>query len=240
MSSAHEHFVELAAAVPDVRRVLDLPAGDGNISRRLKDRRYDVTAADINPATFEPKDMTCGTADLNSRLPYGDGEFDLIVCREGIEHVENQFHTVREFRRVLKPGGWFLLSTPNMLSIRARLAMLLVAGRDMKDRPPHDHISYTAGDHINLKSYLDLRAVLRRIGFRIESVTTHRYSVTSLLWCWLVPLMALFSWRAYVREKDPAQREANREIWRHMFSRAILFGQKLIILARSEPAEPPR
>lgn len=240
MSSAHEQFTELAAAVPDVRRVLDMPAGDGNISRRLKDRRYEVTAADINPATFEPKDMVCETADLNVRLPYSDGQFDLIVCREGIEHVENQFHTVREFKRVLRPGGWFLLSTPNTLSIRARLAMLLVAGRDLKDRPPPDKISYVAGDHINLKSYLDLRAVLRRIGFRIEKVTTHRYSVTSLLWCWLVPLMALFSWRAYAREKDPAQREANREIWSHMFSAPILFGQKLILLARREPEEPAR
>jgi len=240
MSGAHEHFAGLAAAVPDVRRVLDFPAGDGKISRLLKDRSYEVTAADINPATFEPKDMVCEAADLNARLPYGDGHFDMVVCREGIEHVENQFHTVREFKRILKPGGWFLLSTPNILSIRARLAMLLVAGRDLKDRPPHDHISYVAGDHINLKSYLDLRAVLRRTGFQIDRVTTHRYSVTSLLWCWLVPLMALFSWRAYAREKDPAQRQANREIWGHMFSCAILFGQKLIILARREPDGPAR
>jgi len=126
-------------------------------------------------------------------------------------HVENQFHTAREFRRVLKPGGGLLFSTPNLMCIRGRLAMLLVGGRDLKDRPPLDKLPYTGGDHINIKGYLDLRAVFRRSGLKIEKVTTYAYSVTSVLWCWLVPIIMFFSWR--------------------------LFGQKLISLARVEDPE---
>lgn len=240
MSDTYDHFAELAASAPNVRTVLDVPAGDGRISRRLKDRKYEVTAADIDPSGFALKDVTCDAADLNGRLPYPDGKFDMVVCREGIEHVENQFHTVREFKRILKPGGWLLFSTPNLLCIRGRMAMLLVGGRDLKDRPPLDHLPYTAGDHINIKGYLDLRVVLRRSGFKLEKVTTHKYSLTSLFWFWLAPIMMFFSWKSFRREKDPAQREANKEVWRHLFSGALLFGQKLIVLAQSETPGPAK
>ena len=232
----HDHFAQLAFDIPGVKQVLDAPTGAGEISRRLKDRGYDVIPADILPEFFKPTDMKCDKIDLNARLPYEDGKFDLVVCREGIEHVENQFHTIREFKRVLKPDGWLLFSTPNILSIRSRLAYFLVSGRTMKDRPPLDHFPTYVGDHINLKSYIDLRAVLRRNGFRLDKVTTFSFSVTSIVWIWAVPLMALFSWLAFRRERDPGQRIANREIFGHLFSPSLLLGQKLIVLARKELA----
>jgi len=232
----HDHFASLAAGIPGVRSILDAPCGPGFISRRLKDKGYEVTPSDIFPEDFQHKDMVCDKADLNGRLPYADGSFDLVVCREGIEHVENQFHTLREFKRVIKPGGWLLFSTPNILCIRARISFLLVSGRNIKDRPALDHYPTYIGDHINLRSYLDLRLPLRRNGFSIDRVTTFKYSATSMLWCFLVPIMMLFSWLAFRREKDPKQREANKEIFSHLFSGALLFGQKLIVIARKETA----
>jgi SAM-dependent methyltransferase len=236
----YEHFASLVEWAPGVKTILDAPAGPGRISRMLKDKKYEVTACDIHPEVFEPKDVKCDPADLNARLPYPDASFDMVVCREGIEHVENQFHTAREFRRVLKPGGWLLFSTPNLMCIRGRLAMLLVGGRDLKDRPPLDKLPYTGGDHINIKGYLDLRAVFRRSGFQIEKVTTYTWSVTSVVWAWLIPFIMFFSWRSFRREKFAVQREANKQVWQHLFSPSMLFGQKLIVLAKVEAPEPAK
>jgi len=47
-------------------------------------------------------------------LPFADNSFDLITCSEVIEHVRNPGRALAEMRRVLKPTGTLLLSTPSM------------------------------------------------------------------------------------------------------------------------------
>ncbi len=49
-------------------------------------------------------------ADAHS-LPFKDGEFEIILCTEVLEHVKNPFKVEEELWRVLKPGGMLLLST---------------------------------------------------------------------------------------------------------------------------------
>ena len=58
------------------------------------------------------------------RLPWADGSFDAVAAWEGLEHLENPHHAVREISRVLKPGGIFLLSLPNIFHIVLRLVFL--------------------------------------------------------------------------------------------------------------------
>jgi SAM-dependent methyltransferase len=51
-------------------------------------------------------------------FPYADASFDLVLCCEILEHlVMDPSHTLREVHRVLKPGGYVFLSTPNVLSL---------------------------------------------------------------------------------------------------------------------------
>jgi SAM-dependent methyltransferase len=173
-------------------------------------------------------------ADLNAPLPFAAGSFDAALCREGIEHVENQFETVRQLRRVLRDGGWLVISTPNLLHLRARLAFLLVGGSRLGFRPPPDDWPGRAAGHVNLHDYYTLRVVLRRAGFRIERVTTFGWSATSLALFPLVPFVWLFTRRALGRVRDPERRDAMAEIRRHVLSRALLFGRKLILVARAE------
>jgi SAM-dependent methyltransferase len=45
-------------------------------------------------------------------LPYEDGTFDLITCLDVIEHTPDDLVTLRELRRVCKPGGWLLVTVP--------------------------------------------------------------------------------------------------------------------------------
>jgi 2-polyprenyl-3-methyl-5-hydroxy-6-metoxy-1,4-benzoquinol methylase len=50
-------------------------------------------------------------------LPFTAGAFDAITSHEVIEHVEDPAIVLREFFRVLKPGGFCLIATPNGTSL---------------------------------------------------------------------------------------------------------------------------
>lgn len=236
-SAAHAHAAELVASLPGVERVLDAPAGRGEVAARLAAGGRRVVRLDVAPDALSALAATGGEtvqADLNDPLPFGAESFDAVLCREGIEHVENQFAAAREFRRVLRGGGWLVVSTPNLLSLRARLAHLLAGGPSLRFRPPPDTWEGRAAGHVNLHDYTTLRVVLRRAGFRIERVATFEWSRTSLALAPLAPCVWAFTRRALGRVRDPARRESLREIRRHVLSRDVLFGKKLILLARAE------
>ncbi len=58
-------------------------------------------------------------------FPYPDGHFATVVCGELIEHLfEDPMHLMSEVNRILKPGGHFVLTTPNIASLRGISAIL--------------------------------------------------------------------------------------------------------------------
>ena len=59
------------------------------------------------------------------RFPYADQSFDTIVCGELVEHLfGDPMHMMSEVNRILKPGGHFVITTPNICSLRAVSAVL--------------------------------------------------------------------------------------------------------------------
>jgi SAM-dependent methyltransferase len=58
-------------------------------------------------------------------FPYPDGHFSTVLCCELIEHLfEDPMHLMLEANRILKPGGHLLLTTPNVVALRAIAAVL--------------------------------------------------------------------------------------------------------------------
>lgn len=58
-------------------------------------------------------------------FPYSDGHFDTVLCCELIEHLPSDpMHMMAEVNRILKPGGYFVVTTPNICSTRAIAAIL--------------------------------------------------------------------------------------------------------------------
>jgi 2-polyprenyl-3-methyl-5-hydroxy-6-metoxy-1,4-benzoquinol methylase len=124
---AHPDCYELAFAImgpPPRGRLLDVAAGAGYTSARLRSMGFDVTATDIHEGQFLADGVELVAADLNRRFPFDDGAFDAVVALEIIEHLENPNRFLRELRRVVKPGGRVALSTPNILCLRSRLRFL--------------------------------------------------------------------------------------------------------------------
>ncbi len=90
------------------KRALDVGAREGHQTRWLRERGYEVTSIDVEPCFPE-----CIKVDANERLPFDDDQFDCVWCSEVIEHLNDPVHAMNELRRVTKPGGSLILTTPN-------------------------------------------------------------------------------------------------------------------------------
>ena len=108
--------------------ILDCGAGQGFLTQRLLhgNRFKSVSAADI---MAKPQhiavDVSWVPCDLDAELPFQNETFDSIVCCEVISCIENPRALAREWFRLLRPGGQVIFSTPNNVSLRSLLSMLL-------------------------------------------------------------------------------------------------------------------
>jgi SAM-dependent methyltransferase len=78
-----------------------------SLSRRfVKMRNLDYVAGDIEirPHVSLRFDATC--------LPFADETFDAAICIHVLEHIERDRAAMSEIHRVLRPGGWALISVP--------------------------------------------------------------------------------------------------------------------------------
>ncbi len=232
----HDKILEIFAEFGLRGKVLDAGAGPGVISSKLKGVGLDVYAADINPGLFSAEGIGCTKVDLDEKMPYEDGFFDCILSSNLIEHLEDQYTFIRECYRVLRDGGKLIITTPNVLNLKARMANLLVGFNLFTGRPQNEVDPFEGGEHINVVTYYGLRVNLHRNGFRIIHCSTHCYSNTAMLFFWLTPLIYLFTSRGFKRERRSEQVMRNREIFRHVLSGDMLFGKKLFVLAEKEPA----
>jgi 2-polyprenyl-3-methyl-5-hydroxy-6-metoxy-1,4-benzoquinol methylase len=120
-----------ALARRDIRgeEILDIGCGGGHLKPLLGDRfsryvgvdavRYDDFPAD---ADFHRLDLDTGT------VPLPDASAHVVAAIETIEHLENPRALARELVRLVKPGGWIVLTSPNQRSLLS-LMTLVTKGR---------------------------------------------------------------------------------------------------------------
>ncbi|HEY9720576.1 MAG TPA: class I SAM-dependent methyltransferase [Oscillatoriaceae cyanobacterium] len=109
-------FEVLRSAIAPPAEVLDAGSGSGSFAGKLVSAGYGVVGVDqserfvayagerILGARFQRGDVT--------RLELPDGTFDAVVAGEVLEHLEDDARAAAEFFRVLRPGGWCLVSVP--------------------------------------------------------------------------------------------------------------------------------
>lgn len=97
-------------------RVLDIASGAGYGSAMLEQVGCHVTAGDYDESALRlARQVVSEVLQCNAlQLPFADAVFDAVVSFETIEHVATGDIFLKEVRRVLKPGGILICSTPNI------------------------------------------------------------------------------------------------------------------------------
>jgi len=170
-------------------KVLDVGTGAGDLAHGLKEQGYDVSALDIDPSACKHAEVEVTRCDVMSGLPHEDGTFDMLTALELIEHMEDPFKAVREFHRVLKPGGLLLLTTPNCGNIEKRILYLYTGSlTHALEYEPSGPKAGGAHHHIAPMTLPVLKYLLETNGFRVEHITTA--NPKTRIWL-LAPLVAL-------------------------------------------------
>jgi SAM-dependent methyltransferase len=98
-------------------RVLDVACGAGLGLEMLLRTGARPVGVDLDPAALADARLTAPRATLvradAARLPLSDQAIDVVVSFETIEHVADPAALAAELRRILRPGGCLVLSTPN-------------------------------------------------------------------------------------------------------------------------------
>ncbi|MCW5850841.1 MAG: class I SAM-dependent methyltransferase [Anaerolineae bacterium] len=143
-------------------RILDAGCGTGGLLARLSEEGWavgvDLSATALGWAQRRTL-PNLGLASVES-LPFRDGVFDLVTCIDVLYHlqVHEDMTALREFRRVLRPGGYLLVKVPAFEALRGQ-----------HDKTVHTHHRYRLSE---------MCAKLQASGFRVERAT---YANTLLL-----------------------------------------------------------
>jgi SAM-dependent methyltransferase len=106
-----------------VERALDLGCGDGRLTAELD--AGELTAADVSPVALERArrrlpDARIVELEPDTALPFDDGSFELVYCKQVLEHVEHPRELLAEVARVLAPGGHLAGSTSQLEAFHSR------------------------------------------------------------------------------------------------------------------------
>jgi SAM-dependent methyltransferase len=184
-------------------RVMDLGAGTGAFSQRIKDQGYQAAASGINPAIFAVDDVPYILWDFDENVPLEHrGIYDAVVAIEVIEHLENIFDFFRKVHRLLKPGGLAFITTPNILEARSRL-MFLTSGNFLLFQKNYAEI----WGHIQIVPYW----LLQYAADCAELTCLELYGISDLVDIvakdWKRDIVRIFIWlkKLFYKEKFPGE-----------------------------------
>ena len=164
-------------------RYLDLGCADGSLTVIVAKilGAKEVYGVDISEDVHKAKGIKTAKVDLNTdKLPFPDGEFDIVSAFEVIEHLWNTDNMINEAHRVLKPNGLFILTTPNLASWVNRLLILFgylpvhygcSLKHELEKRPLQSMVGPC--EHVRLYTFKTLKRHLEIYGFRVVHSTSY-------------------------------------------------------------------
>jgi SAM-dependent methyltransferase len=143
------------------RAVVEVGAGGPAFVRRMSELGVRVAGLDIElEACLAIRPLPAACADVSLPLPLKTASVSGLFMGELIEHIYDTEQLLRECHRVLEPGGYLVLTTPNLAGLQDRLGFLL--GRSPRHVDAfHDYLKL----HIRPFTRTSLRAALAKTGF---------------------------------------------------------------------------
>jgi SAM-dependent methyltransferase len=207
--------------------VVDMPAGNGATSEILLKLGATPLPFDLFPEYFMLESPQCVRADVMDKMPVADEAADMIICQEGIEHFSDQLKALKEFNRILKPGGTLIITTPSYSHLSAKLSYMLFESEASKLMPPNEIDDIWMSDksitseiyygHIFLVGLQKLRVLGKLSGFSIDAIKYVRLSKGSLfLFPFVYPLILLRSYLTYfsnMKKKNDVSTENKKRVY---------------------------
>jgi ubiquinone/menaquinone biosynthesis C-methylase UbiE len=112
-------------------KLLDVGGGTGEFTEKIASvlEVEEVVVVDINEDALKDvlsRGFKSYKVDVTrEQLPFSDNYFDIVTMIDVIEHLYDPDYAISEVRRVLKPGGFAVISTPNLAWWVNRLVLLL-------------------------------------------------------------------------------------------------------------------
>lgn len=177
-------------------KVLDVGCGDGQKTALFQEKisskeiiGIDGVKGRLDAAKNRKVKILC--SDLEEKWPFPDNYFDIIISNQVIEHIVNIDHFIEEIYRILKPGGYCVISTENLSSWHNVFALILgfqdfshhIIKKEHVNNPISLHyrektatwskednsgVDDTAFPHIKILTYKSLIDVFKAYNFNFE------------------------------------------------------------------------
>jgi 2-polyprenyl-3-methyl-5-hydroxy-6-metoxy-1,4-benzoquinol methylase len=154
-------FAGRTAGFPSDRRFLDVGCATGRLLEAMRERGWQVRGVDLCPESAAYAHAHRGVQVFTGTLGearFPAASFHAVHFSHLIEHVPSPRGLLAEVRRILRPGGLAVVTTPNVDGLQARLFRGLWRS--------------AIADHLTLFSVRTLRRLLEESGFRILAVQT--------------------------------------------------------------------
>jgi ubiquinone/menaquinone biosynthesis C-methylase UbiE len=110
------------------------------------------------------KKISFKQADLETELPFPEGEFDMVTCMAVLEHLFDPEKAIREINRVLRKGGYLMIEVPNIAWLPRRLSLFFGVRPRTSWAPGWD------GGHLNYFTFSSLEKLLEDNVFKVLKI----------------------------------------------------------------------
>ncbi len=162
-----DRIAQVIQCCPERGRLLDVGCGTGTFLEVARAEGWEVMGTEFSHyatqvATTKGLSVTTGEvweSNLNA------GSFDVITCWHALEHATDPARIVKECHRLLRPGGWLFLATPNVQDHIFQFSYLLAKGhRPVLYEPQEREL------HLYFFSASTLRNLLTAAEFQVAHV----------------------------------------------------------------------
>ena len=133
VQAGEENRLNILKLLPDIKgheNILDLGCDDGSWTLRLGEKYqrpalYGVEVVSERVKKAQDKGISIKSFDLNEKFDFEDNYFDIVHSNQVIEHLYDTDNFISEVFRILKPGGYFIVSTVSLSSWHNIFSLLL-------------------------------------------------------------------------------------------------------------------
>src|SRR4051794_2381041 len=170
------------AKAREPRRILETAAGTGVVTAALAEAlpQTQIVATDLNQAMLDIAKTRVTSDNVSFRqadaldLPFGDGEFDLVVCQFGVMFYPDKLRGNAEARRVLRDGGSYLTAIWDRIE---RNILCDLANRSLREHFPENPPEFMLRGPFSYHDPSAIERDLRDAGF--ESIDIETVEATS-------------------------------------------------------------